>query len=163
MLDDFWKSLLEQGIQQFAGRVYRILQKSTLFLDGFKYGGLIQVPYVGKKDIGMQGPDIEAPQDLCRKILEVVSDDNRRAAFDGSRQDVSVISIGEIEPLNQGLMIDYQAIRNCLIHELNGSIQVRLCQVGTVFQHISCPLVVDLFRPARAIDARQSEVHQQIT
>lgn len=111
----------------------RVLQRSTLSSGRFKHSCLIQVPDVGQEDVGMQRLDLIALEELSRKVPEVVGDDDRSTAFDGSSQDMPVVFVWQVEPFHQRLIVLHKTVRNRPVHEFDSAIELRACQVGTVF------------------------------
>lgn len=115
------------------------------------------------KFIGMKSPDSMRFEPVCWEIPQIESHDHLTPAMDGGREHMPVIGIREIELVNERFVASDQRIRHGSSHELPGAGKCGRVQVGTVFEKIAYPFLVDRVRPSGTKKPGAGELQKKIT
>lgn len=112
--------------------------------------------------VGMLRSNTELPQCTLRKVAGVVSDDGTSLATYRGGEYMTVIEVGQDKPCFQCFPVCDQTVRNCRVHLCASLVEICYRQVGPSFQQCRDPLIVYTCGPARAIQAGQRQMHEQV-
>ena len=126
-----------------------------------RFGG-IEIERPGQKPVGVDRLDIELPDDLGRKVGQVVGENILRAAADRRRQDVAVVRIRKFERPDQRLVSGDQRLRKMLAYGMplgaNTPFKMRL-----LFEEVQRPLVENPFGPSRPEQSGVMEAQENVS
>ena len=106
--------------------------------------------------------DPETLQSPPRKVPEVKGHDRVCPAENRYRQDMAVVIVGQLDSRQNLLVPGNGTFRNVCIHQVPGAFKLGLSQVGTVFQQIRHPLLVDSLGLTGSKKAAERQLHQQV-
>jgi hypothetical protein len=154
----------------------RILHNIEVLVDGFRWvlkrravlGGCFDHPgwvLIEKKldkRVWINSCDREGVETIDWKVVKVKGDNRLSPYMDRSRQNVAIVWIWESECLNRIRVPFDGSIGERLIHQSSRPFQLIASDVVSVVEKISCPFVLDVFRPVRANEIVHGDSHQQI-
>ena len=155
------KPLRRQVADEFRRREGRIAVRLLKGAQHAKRFGGIEIVRPGQKPVGVDRLDIEASEDLGRKVGQVVGDDILCAAADRRRQDVAVVGIRKFERPDQRLVSGDQRLRKMLVHGIalgaDAAFKMRL-----LFEEVQRPLVENPFGPSRPEQSGVVEAQENV-
>ena len=121
-----------------------------------------QIQQVDDEVVGVLGHEVVGFERLRREVLEVEGHDQARARVNRGGHHMTVVRVGQLDRRDQVLKPGDQAVADMAVHQLACSVQLLGCEIGPTGQHVARPLVVDRVTPARPVQIRQRQMHQQI-
>lgn len=76
--------------------------------------------------------DVPGRQRRLRKVLGVVRDDQLGVSLDRCGENVPVVGVGQVDDLDERLVVHDQHIPDRLVHQFPGAVQLDRVQVGTI-------------------------------
>ena len=139
-----------------------MFQALALIAHGSTCGTGVEFEQVTDELVRMLHPYFMTSQDLFREVFEVVGDDDARLAVEGSRQYMAVVGIRKLEIVDQAFVRVHKAVGYCLVHQLAGSLELRLGQVLALLKNSADPFIVDALCPTRAEKISESQAKEKI-
>ena len=98
----------------------------------------------------------------CRKVFEIVGDDDVAAADDSCGQDVTIVGIGQRKRGNERLIARDKAVSHGRVHEGARALEIGALELRPISEQRAYPFFVNVGRPFRAEEIRDGELQQDI-
>lgn len=128
---------------------------------GGQDAALVQIELLDDEIIRMHSLHAEGLKGGGGEIPKIEGDDELGASADGCGEDMPVILVGQRQPVYKSFVSGNDSIRHGLMHQRYGAVQIA-CQFWPLFEKVAAPLLVDLIRPARRKQLRESQPEQKI-
>jgi hypothetical protein len=83
-------------------------------------------------------------------------------SLDRCGENVPVVGVGQVDDLDERLVVHDQHIPDRLVHQFPGAVQLDRVQVGTIALEVAKGLVEDPVRPLRLDEASLGDADQQV-
>jgi len=113
--------------------------------------------------IGMLCLYAKAGKGVWWKVPQIEGDDDTRLTSNGSREHMTIIGVGKLQALNEFFKACHQTIRDRLVHQLSGSLELGCCNILSMGQYATNPLIMDAVGPARTEKLCHGQAQQKIS
>lgn len=106
--------------------------------------------------------DIVGFEGIVRKVLLVPGNDGLRATSNRRRQDVTVVGIGKLQPVDEVLVVGDQDIPDRLVHQLTGSLETICRKIGPAIENGVEGLIEDSLGPLGLEEIRSGQAYEEV-
>ncbi len=95
----------------------------------------------------MLGFDAERCQDVPREVFQVEGRNAARARANGRGKNMPIVRVGQCQSRNERFVSGNKAIKDMSVHQHPGALKLLRFQIGSIFQNIPDPFVVNRIGP----------------